>query len=256
MPSTTPVARPAPITTIGDRKDQPFVSRRNLTNLPVATPSRERLVVGIVAAYPSMRAGLGALVQSDPNLTASAIAPAALAAASGLPALGQISDADVILIDSGDLPADTLSNLVSLGRTEDVPLLWLGSEGLPENAISTRYAGGIIAQDADADAVVAAIHAVHEGLYVIDPAVSQLDVTAQGPGQAEDREGAISTLSPREREVLDLVAAGMPNKAIARALGISDHTVKFHVSSVLNKLDAGSRTEAVTIATRQGILSL
>jgi DNA-binding NarL/FixJ family response regulator len=55
---------------------------------------------------------------------------------------------------------------------------------------------------------------------------------------------------------LGLVASGLPNKAIARTLGISDHTVKFHVSSVLNKLNAGSRTEAVTIATRQGILSL
>ena len=63
-------------------------------------------------------------------------------------------------------------------------------------------------------------------------------------------------LSPREQEVLQLVAAGLPNKAIARELGISDHTVKFHVSSLLSKLDAGSRTEAVTVATRRGLLFL
>jgi DNA-binding NarL/FixJ family response regulator len=255
MPSTSPVAKPAPITPISDRSEGP-ATRRSIHNLPVSTPAPQRLVVGIVAAYPSMRAGLGALVQSDLNLTASAIAPAALAAASGLPALAQISDADVILIDPGDLPQDTLGNLVNLGREEDVPLLWLGSNGLPSNALSSRYAGGVISPDADAGAVVSAIHAVHEGLYVLDPNVSQIDVAAQSADEIEDGEIAATTLSPREREVLELVAAGLPNKAIARSLGISDHTVKFHVSSVLTKLDAGSRTEAVTLATRQGILSL
>ena len=56
--------------------------------------------------------------------------------------------------------------------------------------------------------------------------------------------------------MLGLVAAGLPNKAIAHELGISDHTVKFHVSSLLTKLGAASRTEAVTIATRMGVLSL
>lgn len=255
MPSPSPIGKPAPITPITDRSEH-VSPRRTVHNLPTAAPTAQRLVVGIVAAYPSMRAGLGALVQSDLNLTASAIAPAALAAASGLPALGQISDADVILIDPGDLPQDTLANLVTLGREEDVPLLWLGSTGLPGNALSSRYAGGVISPDAEAGAVVAAIHAVHEGLYVLDPNVSQIDVSAQDPAEMDEMEAAATMLSPREREVLELVAAGLPNKAIARSLGISDHTVKFHVSSVLTKLDAGSRTEAVTLATRQGILSL
>lgn len=256
MPSPAPVTQSAHITPISDRTETTLGPRRGIHNLPVGSAAPKRLVVGIVAAYPSMRAGLGALVQSDLNLTASAIAPAALAAASGLPALGQISDADVILIDPGDLPQDTLGNLVSLGRDEGVPLLWLGSSGLPGNALSSRFSGGVIAPDAEAGAVVAAIHAVHEGLYVLDPNVSQIDVAAHDPAEREEREVATTTLSPREREVLELVAAGLPNKAIARSLGISDHTVKFHVSSVLTKLDAGSRTEAVTLATRQGILSL
>jgi len=213
-------------------------------------------VVGIVAAYPSMRAGLGALVQGDTSLTASAIAPAALAAASGMPALGQISDADVILVEPGDLGQETLSNLMALGREEGVPLLWLGSTGLPENALTGRYAGGVISPDAESETVVAAIRAAQQGLYVLDPSVSQVDISAQAQASGQNPEAVPTTLSPREREVLGLVASGLPNKAIARALGISDHTVKFHVSSVLTKLDAGSRTEAVTIATRQGILSL
>jgi len=256
MPSTSPVARPTPITTLNERGESIFPSRRSLANIPAPRPSNRRLVVGIVAAYPSMRAGLGALVQSDPSLTASAIAPAALAAASGMPALGQISDADVILVEPGDLGQETLANLLALGREEDVPVLWLGSSGLPENAMSGRHAGGVISPDADAEAVVAAIRAAQQGLYVLDPSVGQLDIRAQGGPQGQDPDSVATTLSPREREVLALVASGLPNKAIARTLGISDHTVKFHVSSVLTKLDAASRTEAVTIATRQGILSL
>jgi DNA-binding NarL/FixJ family response regulator len=200
-----------------------------------------------------MRAGLGALVQSDRTLTAAAIAPAALAAASGMPALGQITDADVILVEPGDLDQETLTSLVALGREEDVPILWLGANGLPEQAVSSQIAGGVISPDAEAETVVAAIRAVHLGLHVIDPSLvderSHSNVYGDGASMS-------SLLSPREREVLGLVASGLPNKAIARTLGISDHTVKFHVSSVLNKLNAGSRTEAVTVATRQGILSL
>lgn len=256
MPSTSPIARPTPITTLNERGESMFSSRRGFANIPAPKPAARRLVVGIVAAYPSMRAGLGALVQSDINLTASAIAPAALAAASGMPALGQISDADVILIEPGDLGRETLANLVALGREEGVPLLWLGSAGLPEGALKGKHAGGVISPDADAETVVAAIQAVEQGLYVLDPSVSQVDISTTGQIAGRDHESVASTLSPREREVLGLVASGLPNKAIARSLGISDHTVKFHVSSVLTKLDAGSRTEAVTIATRQGILSL
>jgi DNA-binding NarL/FixJ family response regulator len=256
MSSISLATRPTPIATLNERGETMFPARRGLANPASSRNSARRLVVGIVAAYPSMRAGLGALVQSDVNLTATAIAPAALAAASGMPALAQISDADVILVEPGDLGLATLENLVGLGRDEDVPLLWLGTTGLPETARTSRHAGGVISQDADAETVVAAIHAVQQGLSVFDPNLSQIEFSLRGPSRSSDPLAVASTLSPREREVLELVAAGLPNKAIARALGISDHTVKFHVSSVLTKLDAGSRTEAVTIATRQGILSL
>ena len=61
-------------------------------------------------------------------------------------------------------------------------------------------------------------------------------------------------LTPREIEVLGMLAEGHSNKAIAHLLGISDHTVKFHVTSILSKLNAGSRTEAVTLGIRQGVI--
>lgn len=67
---------------------------------------------------------------------------------------------------------------------------------------------------------------------------------------------APATLTPRELEVLRLMADGASNKIIAHRLGISDHTVKFHVTSILSKLNAGTRTEAVTLGVRQGLVYL
>jgi DNA-binding NarL/FixJ family response regulator len=63
-------------------------------------------------------------------------------------------------------------------------------------------------------------------------------------------------LTTREREILEMIADGANNRAIASRLGISRHTVKFHVASILGKLDAGSRTEAVATALRGGLLAV
>lgn len=63
-------------------------------------------------------------------------------------------------------------------------------------------------------------------------------------------------LTPRERQVLFLMSEGLGNKEIAARLGISDHTVKFHASSILGKLGAGSRTEAVSQGIKRGLISL
>ena len=71
-----------------------------------------------------------------------------------------------------------------------------------------------------------------------------------------ETEAAVSILTPREIEVLSRLAEGSPNKIIAHELGISEHTAKFHVAQILSKLQAGSRTEAVTAGLRMGIVHL
>jgi DNA-binding NarL/FixJ family response regulator len=73
---------------------------------------------------------------------------------------------------------------------------------------------------------------------------------------SDDVEGVVEPLTPRERQVLELLAEGLPNKAIAARLGISDQTVKFHVASIAAKLGATNRTEAVRLALRRGLLTL
>jgi len=74
------------------------------------------------------------------------------------------------------------------------------------------------------------------------------------PGEESEPDPSDQTLTPREIEVLRMVAEGLGNKEIASRLGISDHTVKFHISSIFAKLGASSRTEAVTVGIRQGLI--
>ena len=71
-----------------------------------------------------------------------------------------------------------------------------------------------------------------------------------------DDDPLVETLTPRELQVLGLVADGLPNKAIAAALGVSDETVKFHVGSIFGKLGASNRTDAVRLALRRGLVPL
>lgn len=250
MPTSSTPTRPVTLTPVDARATTPA----NVARMPI--PTVVRRVVGIVAAYPSLRAGLGTLIQQDSGFAASAIAPETILAWNRMPAMSSMMDMDAVLIDPRDLAPDILNAVVQIAVGEGIPLLWLGRQGRLPEAADANIPGGVISSRADGDTLIAAIRAVRAGLRVTDPEVeADLDSPAD-PAPSMPVPGAVQPLSPRELEVLELVASGLPNKAIARSLGISDHTVKFHVSSVLTKLDAGSRTEAVTIASRTGILSL
>ena len=89
-------------------------------------------------------------------------------------------------------------------------------------------------------------------MSVFDPDVPPPAPAVTGQNRAQPAED----LTPRELDVLRLVAEGLPNKEIAHRLDISEHTVKFHVNALLRKLGAHSRTEAVTAATRSGLILL
>ena len=93
------------------------------------------------------------------------------------------------------------------------------------------------------------MRAVHAGGSYLEPRVA---ARADGRGAAPQR--ARPALSAREREVLRLVADGLPTKQIARALAISERTVKFHVASILRKLGADNRAQAVALAAQRGLL--
>ncbi|MBV7334305.1 response regulator transcription factor [Chloroflexi bacterium TSY] len=113
---------------------------------------------------------------------------------------------------------------------------------------------GLLLRTTDGNAMTTALSAITQGLLVLDPALSAFLRTPQITPEGSDSSGLVDPLTPRELEVLQLVAEGLPNKTIARHLNISEHTVKFHLNAILGKFNASSRTEAVVRATRAGLI--
>lgn len=112
---------------------------------------------------------------------------------------------------------------------------------------------GFLPRLSDADEIVAAINAVVAGLIVIHPELASFEEIQPAIAIFPELEVALTS---REVEILQLLKTGLDNKAIASRLQISKHTVKFHISSILSKLNVSSRTEAVILGLRQGLINL
>lgn len=196
------------------------------------------LRVAVVAAAPALRAGLGALLAADPGLQPVPLEDLTLA--------GDIPDAIVIDYSLGE-PESASGLAEALPAT---PLILIGADPAVDGPGLADTPVAYLPTDIEAGPLAAAVRAVVSGLIVLDPVISgSTRAQADTPVNPDS-----DLLTSREMEVLHLVAEGYPNKSIAHELGISEHTAKFHVGSLLGKLGAASRTEAVTIATRRGIL--
>jgi DNA-binding NarL/FixJ family response regulator len=121
---------------------------------------------------------------------------------------------------------------------------------------SSSQAWGVLSSDASEDELVAAVHAVGEGLWVGAPALVGDLFRTSGRRESSNEDSPIEPLTVRELEVLQRMAQGLANKQIALTLGISEHTVKFHLSSLYAKLGISSRTEAVKRGIELGLISL
>jgi DNA-binding NarL/FixJ family response regulator len=115
---------------------------------------------------------------------------------------------------------------------------------------------GVVSAGASPEEIVAAVHAVGEGLWVGAPGLIKTLMRPQRRGDGPGEESVIESLTAREREVLQLMAEGLANKQIAMRLSISEHTVKFHLSSLYGKLGVASRTEAVKRGLGLGLITL
>ena len=111
---------------------------------------------------------------------------------------------------------------------------------------------GVLSPDASSEELAAALRALAEGLWVGSPVLMQNLLERHELPELEDAELVTNPLTEREREVLQLVAEGLANKQVALSLSISEHTVKFHLSSLYAKLGVTSRTEAVRAGARRG----
>jgi two-component system, NarL family, response regulator YdfI len=122
--------------------------------------------------------------------------------------------------------------------------------------VETLRAGtrAILPRDATSEGIVAAIQATATGLVVLHPDGLHSVLSLIFSREQTEPDPSDQMLTPREIEVLRMVAEGLGNKEIASRLGISDHTVKFHISSIFGKLGVSSRTEAVTVGIRHGLI--
>ena len=199
------------------------------------------IYVAVVASAMAMRVGLREVLNGLPELTV--VAEAATLHELSAP------ETDVLLL-VGPL------ELSALGKTNAVLLLTDDPDEARELFGLSLAARGVLPVDASEDELGAAIRAVAEGLWVGAPTLVQ-GLIWQKPVQVSDSaDYSGETLTSRETEVLQLTAQGLANKQIAVELGISEHTVKFHLSSLYAKLGVTSRMEAVRAGVRRGLVVL
>ena len=214
--------------------------------------------VFIVASSPLARSGLNNLLASRSVAIAGSVA--------NLDDLDHRLDdvpADVILADSTGEPLESfLNSFVASGLASDFNIVVLVEPASLAASFAALRQGvrAVLPNDVSPEQLVAALQAAASGLLVLHPAQVAAQVTANGfasaPARSRELNELAEPLTPRESEVLQMLAGGLVNKEIAAKLAISEHTVKFHVASIFGKLGAATRTEAVSVGIRRGLVLL
>ena len=165
--------------------------------------------------------------------------------------LAQELKPDIILLDKRMPILDGISVLKHLSKQGlDIPIVMLTTSSNEEDLLGALKAGarGYLLKDMEPDALVTALREIQFGKTVVAPHLTSVLVRfVRGDMTDSKTSGPFSELTPRESEILELMAAGQGNKVIARNLGISDGTVKLHVKAVLRKLEVHSRVEAAVM---------
>lgn len=209
----------------------------------------------VAATSPVVRAGLEALVAANPALTVVGHSPGGTQLAADV---ADLRPAVVLLELEWRRDAPTFA-LPAMGGAIPAPALVVLADAPRGTWLAEALRAGVLAvlpREATEDEITAAILAAAAGLVTIHP-LSLTDLLPHLGSAARPLPLNVGqTLTAREIEVLSMLAEGLGNKIIARQMGISEHTVKFHVGSIMTKLGASSRTEAVTIGARQGLIML
>jgi len=210
-----------------------------------------RVVVAATSAV--RRGGLEAMVRADSSFQLSGSALSLL----GLDARAREIQPDVVVADLAH-PDPQFASTVALLEEASIAVVALIDEPDPGWASRALRAGlhAILPRESSASEILSAIRVASSGLVLLDPEVAREVANQTRSNSAASAPETLEELTPREIEVLRLMAEGFGNKEIASRLGISDHTVKFHISSILGKLGAASRTEAVTLGIRMGMILL
>lgn len=174
----------------------------------------------------------------------------------GIELAGELNP-DIILLDLRMPDMGGLEVLKILReKLPNIPIVMLTTSNEEADLIKSLRSGaqGYLLKDMEPDELVGALRDIEKGKNVVAQDLTDaLARMVQGETSLEDDEGPFSSLTPREHEILCLLADGQSNKLIARNLGISDGTVKLHVKAILRKLGIHSRVEAAVIAVEQGL---
>jgi DNA-binding NarL/FixJ family response regulator len=200
--------------------------------------------VTIVAALPSIRLGLADMLAARGHTVVSEDEASS-------------SDTTVWILDApGPIALDSLT----AHRYSDTPraaVILSDDAGQPSVLARAGLRGwAVLGRDVDGEQLDLAVRAADAGLVLLDFPIAATSLSTPSALSASAPLMPMEALTARELQVLQLVAQGLPNKGIARELGISENTAKFHVASLSGKLGASSRTEAVTIAARRGLILL
>jgi two-component system, NarL family, response regulator YdfI len=209
--------------------------------------------VFIVAASPLIRAGLQSmLADSRVDIAGSAVDFETIS--------GQLVDVepDVVLVEIGaDAHEDLLNALEDAEIAREYVVVVLSEQPRADLLSKALRAGvrAVLPREVTPEQLRAALEAAAAGLVVVHP--SEVNDVLPAPAALSPPARELpEPLTPREREVLQMISGGLGNKEIAGRLLISEHTVKFHVASILGKLGASTRTEAVSIGIRHGLVLL
>jgi len=207
--------------------------------------------VFIIASAPTMRVGLRTvLTTGEIQVIGEASTPAEFT--------GGLAEIDVVVVAD----EEWLQELQPAVAEREMPaLVVLSSDNhrlLPLMNMLSPHGWGVVPPDASTGQLQAAVSAVAQGLIVLSTTQAEHMLEQQRAIEFNDIDPTLpgEALTTREREVLELLSQGLPNKLIARKLQISEHTVKFHVSSIYAKLGATSRTDAVSRGVRRGLITL
>jgi len=209
--------------------------------------------VFIVASSPLARAGLQSVILARDAEVVGSVANFEALASRWLD-----MEADIVLVEaSGEQSESVIDSLAASQLTSEATFVVLSDHFEPRWISEALRAGvrAVLPSDISPEQLIAALEAAAAGLIVMHPT----EVDAMFPAaelSSRPLADLAEELTPRESEVLQMLANGLANKEIATRLSISEHTVKFHVASILGKLGAGSRTEAVSLGIRRGIVLL
>jgi len=204
--------------------------------------------IAVTATSAVRRAGLESIIHSHPEFQLAG----SFGAVASLVSFARSTELDVIVIDS-----DSTRDL-SPEEASDAAIVLL-TELSDARSISRLLRSGvraILSRESEPDDVLSAIYAAYDGLVLLNTATAESLAAVYGDQSLESESELSEEITSRETDVLRMLAEGLVNKDIAARLGISEHTVKFHISSILDKLGASTRTEAVTLGIRRGLIPI